>query len=88
MFGPGGKFGITFKSNQNNFNIYQSKYRHDFKVSVSDMNFEGAKALEIESRKIFVVGVRDDIRLYHSDTFLLVEGEDIPITLMKSEGRE
>ena len=36
MFGALGKYGITYKTNEGNFDVYRRKYIHDYKVNVVD----------------------------------------------------
>lgn len=42
MFGSRVRFGITYKSNQPGFSVYTRKYFHNFKVAISNENYEGA----------------------------------------------
>ena len=42
IFGEHQKFCITFKSNQADFNLYQRKMQHRFKVKVCSEDFENA----------------------------------------------
>ena len=55
MFGSKVKYGITYKSNQKSFDIYRRKYIHDFKVPVSNLDFEGSVGIEFEKHNAFVV---------------------------------
>ena len=48
MIGSAGKYAITYKSGISNFDIYRSKYSHDFKVLVSYEDFGGSKFLNLE----------------------------------------
>jgi hypothetical protein len=41
MFGPKVKYGITYKSNEQSFDIYRKKYVHDFKVNAVNMDLDG-----------------------------------------------
>jgi hypothetical protein len=42
MFGPRVRSSIVFKQSQIGFSIYQRKMFHNFKVTISDKNYEGA----------------------------------------------
>ena len=42
MFGAKVRFGISYKVNQPGFNLYRRKYYHNFKVQISNLNYEGA----------------------------------------------
>lgn len=49
MFGSKVKYGITYKTNQNSFDVYRRKYYHNFKVPVVGTNLEGAFGLDLPS---------------------------------------
>jgi hypothetical protein len=55
MFGPWVKYGITYKSNEQSFDIYRRKYVHDFKVNTVDLDLDGSRGLPIESMNAFLV---------------------------------
>ena len=46
MFGSRSKYGISYKAKEKSFDIYRRKFIHDFKVLVSDLNFEGSTGIE------------------------------------------
>lgn len=55
MFGARVRYGITFKANQPDFQIYTRKYFHNFKVSTSDENYEGAMGQNLSNRNEYVI---------------------------------
>jgi|DEB0MinimDraft_12_1074336.scaffolds.fasta_scaffold05949_5 hypothetical protein len=64
MFGPNVKNGITYKSNFSGFVVYKKKFFHNFKVQVSDKNYEGAKGCNLGVMKAYAVGHGDHIEIY------------------------
>ena len=42
-------YAVTYNLNQEDFEIHRRKYQHDFKAKISDHNFEGCMAVELES---------------------------------------
>ena len=59
MFGSKVKYCVTFKTNQKSFDIYRRKYEHQFRANVVKDNFDGSRALQIESINAFVVSKID-----------------------------
>ena len=56
MFGARVRFGITYKEGQPGFQIYSRKYYHNFKISITTKNFEGAVGANIKSLEAYVIG--------------------------------
>ena len=49
LFDKGREYAITYKSNQQSFEVYKRKFYHEFKAPViSQVDFEGAIVLELE----------------------------------------
>jgi hypothetical protein len=69
LFGTKANFGITYKNNQNSFEIYQRHYHHNYLVPTVDENLEGSKGLELKSINAFLVSKIDKIILYDSESF-------------------
>lgn len=88
MFGSKGIYGITYKQNEGNFDVYRRKYVHDYKVNVVHEDFDGAKGLPVESMKAFLVGVNDKIKFYDVNTFMEIKESEITIPLLESKTRE
>ena len=86
MFGSQVKYGITYKTNQKSFDIHRRKYWHDFKVPINHHNLEDSIGLEVASMKIFFLANIDEIRVYDSNTFKILD--TLPIKLLKTETRE
>lgn len=42
MFGARVRYSLTYKANQPGIQIYTKKYLHNFKVAITDKNYEGA----------------------------------------------
>lgn len=55
MFGSIGKYAITYKSGTSSFDIYRSKYIHDFKVLVSYEDFGGSKVINLENGNALLI---------------------------------
>lgn len=88
MFGSKGKYGITYKQNEGNFDVYRRKYVHDYKVTVVHEDFDGSRGLPVQSMKAFLVGVKDKIKFYNVNTFEEITDCEIKIPLLKSFTRE
>lgn len=88
MFGSKVRYCITYKTNQQSFDIYRRKYEHDFKVNVVNDNLDGSRGLQIESMNAFLVSKVDMIKFYNVDTFQELKECKINIPLLKSETRE
>ena len=87
MFGSKVRYCVTYKNNENNFEVFTRKYHHDYKITFNDENFEGAKGLEIQSMQTFIVGKDDELRMFDSFTFEEVKENRIQLSLFKSEDR-
>ena len=86
MFGHSKKSAITYKVNENSFEIFQRKFLHNLRICVNSQNMEGAKAIEVASMgKIFVTNV-NVIDVFSNKTFRKLF--TIPIPLLKDEARE
>lgn len=55
MFGSEVKYGITYKSNQNSFQLIHRKSNHAFKMNVVNDNLEGSRGLELINMNTFLV---------------------------------
>lgn len=86
MFGKKVRNAVSYKTNQRSFDIYQRKSMHNLKVCVNGQNFEGSKALELQSSNVFLVTLIDKILMVDSTTFQVC-GE-LPVQLMPTESRE
>lgn len=69
MFGAKGIYGITYKINEGNFDLYRRKYIHDYKVTVVDMDLDGSRGLPIESMNAFLVSKKNKVIFFSQDTF-------------------
>ena len=69
MFGSDLKNGITYKTNQNSFEVYSRKYYHNFCVPTVQNNMEGSKGLDLKTMNAFLITKVDEIIMYDSDTF-------------------
>ena len=86
MFGRKVRNGVTYKTNQTGFDIYQRHSMHNLRVCVTAEDFEGSRALEIGSSNVFLVTKTDKILMYDCLSFKLCGS--IPITLLPTETRE
>lgn len=86
MIGAMKRYSITYKQNERSFEIYQRKYMHNLRVCLDANNYEGSKALEIETSNLILVSKIDEVILYDNEEYN--EVGKIPITLLKTETRE
>ena len=86
MIGSKVRFAVTYKTNERNFDVYQRKYMHNFRVCTDDQNFEGSKAIEIISSNLFLVTMIDKVLMYDCENLQFCGL--IPITLLVTETRE
>ena len=49
MFGARVRYGVSYKTNQPGFTLYSRKYFHNFKVAITQKNYEGAKGANLGS---------------------------------------
>lgn len=88
MFGPQVKYGITYKSNEQSFDIYRKKYVHDYKVNTVAMNLDGSRGLPIESLDAFLVSKIDKIMFFDIHSYREIEECQITVPLLPSTTRE
>lgn len=86
MFGRKVRNGVTYKTNQTGFDVYQRHSMHNLRVCVNADDFEGSRAVEIGSSNIFLVTKVNKILMYDSSSFKLCG--NIPISLLPTETRE
>jgi hypothetical protein len=55
MYGKRVRNCITFKANENNFDIYQRKYMHNLRICVQGRDFSGSLGLDLSSMNTFIV---------------------------------
>ena len=80
MFGSKVKYGITYKPNQKQFDVFRRKYIHDIQSCVNNGNFEGSKGMELNTLGIFLVTKIDKVLLFSLLTF--EQCGHIPIQLL------
>lgn len=88
MFGPKVKYGITYKTNEQSFDIYRRKYVHDFKVNTVAMDLDGSRGLPIESMEAFLVSRIDKIMFFDIHSFQEIDDCRIRVPLLESTTRE
>jgi hypothetical protein len=86
MIGSMRKYSITYKQNEQNFDIYQRKRLHNLRVQVNDGNFEGSKSIEIVSSNLICVSHIDKVLILDNETY--VEVGTLPIKLLPTTTRE
>ena len=69
MFGTRVRYGITYKTNQPGLQIYTRKFYHNFRVSLTNENFEGAKGSNLGSKNAYVMCEKTRIGVYDQTTF-------------------
>ena len=76
IFGDKGKYCITFKKDQTDFQLFQRKYLHDFKVHVSVHDYERAFGLSVDEIGQFLVASRGNIYCFDSYNYKLLQKLD------------
>ena len=72
MFGARVRYGITFKANQPGFQIYTRKYFHNFKVAVTNDNYEGAVGQNLQSMQAYVMAEKTKIGVFDNKEFTCI----------------
>ena len=85
MYGVGGKYCVTFKSGQREFDIYKRKYVHDFKVLVQKENFEGSKCIYFENDNCLIINQGNKLRFYDAEKFIEFKSHVITVPLRDSD---
>lgn len=67
MFGARVRYGVSYKTNQPGFTLYSRKYFHNFKVAITNQNYEGAKGANLGSQGKYVIAQNLDLGIYESD---------------------
>jgi hypothetical protein len=80
MFGARVRFGVTFKANQPGFTIYTRKYYHNFKVTVTAKNHDGAKGVNLKSQHKYIIAEGLNAIIYDEATFREVDRFTVPVT--------
>ena len=89
MIGPKVKYAITYKTNENSFELYRARFEHDFKVpKITKENFEGGIAMDLPSVNSFIVAKLDKIRFFNNETFELRPNIKLKIDLLAGNTRE
>ena len=79
MFGARVRFGVTFKANQPGFTIYTRKYYHNFKVTVTAKNHDGAKGVNLKSQHKYIIAEGLNAIIYDEATFREVDKFTVPV---------
>ena len=69
MFGTRVRYGISYKANQPGFQIFTRKYYHNFKVAITNENFEGAKGANLSSMNAYIMAETTKIGIYDDKNF-------------------
>ena len=88
MFGPAVKYGLTYKTNEQSFDIYRRKYVHDFKVNTVKTDLDGSRGLPIETMDAFLVSQIDKIRFFDINTYKEITECELTVPLLTSTTRE
>jgi hypothetical protein len=72
MFGARVRFGITYKSNQPGCQFYTRKYFHNFKVAITNENYEGAKGCNLPSLNSYIISGKQRIGVYSCTNYTLL----------------
>ena len=80
MFGARVRFGITYKTNQPGFQVYTRKFFHNFKVAISNNNYEGAKGCNLPSMGAYIMSEKQKVGIYDQKDFQLIQSWNVPST--------
>jgi hypothetical protein len=70
IFGPSKKgFCIAYSEHQEDFNVYTRKYHHNFKVSISDENLEGAVGANLNTSQMYIIADEREVAIYGMDDY-------------------
>ena len=69
MFGARVKYGIAFKTNEPNFDIFTRKCYHNFKVCIDNQSYEGAVGKELFKSSSYVMADDLGIGIYDNSSF-------------------
>ena len=69
MFGTRVRYGISYKANQPGFQIFTRKYYHNFKVALTNENFEGAKGANLAKYEAYIMAEKTKIGVYDNRQF-------------------
>lgn len=83
MFGANGMYCVTYKTNEQVFEVLRRKYYHDFKIPISNENLEGCKGLELPQMKAFLCAKGSKVNFYDSLTFKQID--ELQIAGLESE---
>lgn len=72
-------YAVAYKTNQKSFDIFSKKYMNDFRVQSIDKNFEGCKAIEVESVGLILASFEDELLWIETKTYQSVGHIHIPI---------
>jgi hypothetical protein len=61
MIDKSGLYAVAYKTNEKSFDIYSRKYMNDLRVQSISKNFEGCKAIEIESCNLILISHEDEL---------------------------
>ena len=78
MIGPAKRYSVCYKTNEEGITIYTRKFYHNFKVNVDAENLEGSKGLGLPSLGSFVMGNKQDIRVFDQLKFVEEQSWKIP----------
>lgn len=78
MFGSRVRFGIAYKSNQPGFTIYSRKHFHNFKVAISNENYEGSHGSNLAKYNQYIIADKTKIGVYDCDTYELLQSWGVP----------
>ena len=78
MFGTKVRYGISYKANQPNMNVYTRKYFHNFKVSIRSDNHEGAIGANLSTMNAYLLAEKTHIGIYDERYFDPIQEFEVP----------
>jgi len=78
MFGKMVRYGITYKTSQIGFTVYTRKSFHNYKVTITSENFEGAVGANLSSMGKYAVARKLQLCIHDAITFDKLQEISVP----------
>lgn len=78
MFGSRVRYGISYRVNQPGLIIYTRKYYHNFKVCISNQNYEGAVGDNLKYSYAYILALKKKIIISDQTTYQVKQEWEVP----------
>lgn len=69
IYGEEQTYCITYKMNQENFNIFQRNLNHDFMVRLNNQNYENSIGINIKGNDVFLVAHEGQVIVFDDHSY-------------------